>query len=289
MTAHPGELEVQERTGRRFPGRIRNRIPPIAADFLASHDTCVISGAGEDGRAWVSMVCGGIGSLRADDEHTLHVAAGLPDDDPLHHLLVTGGQVGTIIWDDTRRMRVNGRLEPVGDGFVVHADQVFANCGRYISARTGTPTGQEPAPPSVSLALDEAQAQLVRGASTFLIGSRHPDGAADASHRGGDPGFVRVDAPDRLSWPDYDGNNLYMTLGNITVDPHVGLLFLDWAEGTTLQVSGRARIDWDDAATEGRPGALRVVRMQVDEVRETVHGVPMHWSPAVLSQDNPAV
>lgn len=285
--AHAGELEVQQRTGRRFPGRIRDRIPPVAAEFLATHHTCVLAGTGADGRVWVTMLCGEAGFMAAADEHTLRVAALPPESDPLHAVATTGGPVGTIIWDATRRMRVNGLLEPAADGFVVHADQVFSNCGRYISGREETHVDQAPGEVEAADRLGSDDVALVQGASTFLIGSRHPDGSADASHRGGNPGFVRVDGPDRLSWPDYDGNNLYMTLGNITLDPRVGLLFLDWRDGTTLQVSGRATIDWDDAANQGRPGSLRVVEMAVDAVRRTPTGVPMRWSEAVLSRHNP--
>ena len=284
---HDGEIAVQQRAGRSFPGRVKNVIPPVAAEFLTQRTVCTIAGQGQDGRMWTSMLTGPVGFMNAENDQTLHVRATPSPSDPLHHLLTTGGDVGTIVMDSHRRMRVNGVLDPTGDGFVVHSEQVFSNCGRYISQRHGTLVPPLPAQVTRADALDPEQMRLIRTASTFLIGTRHPDGSADASHRGGNPGFVVVDDPSTLRWPDYDGNNMYATLGNITVDPRVGLLFLDWAEGTLLQVSGRAAIDWTSQAAAELPGALRVVRMRIDAVQHSVHGIPMHWTPAVLSRFNP--
>ena len=284
---HAGELAVQARAGRQFPGRPHTVIPPVAATFAAAQPVCTIAGVGRGGLVWASMLTGPIGFLSAPDEHTLHVKAQLRPDDPLYPLLAQGGQVGMIIYDSRRRMRVNGALEPSGDGFDVRASEVFSNCGRYISERHPTPTVRPPVEVSTGGSLTPGQADLIRTADTFLIGSRHPDGPADASHRGGNPGFVHVEAPSRLTWPDYDGNNMYATLGNITLDPHVGLLFLDWTQGTLLQISGRATLDWSPAAAAGFAGALRVVRLAIDAVRQTEHAVALSWTPAVLNSHNP--
>ena len=90
-----------------------------------------------------------------------------------------------------------------------------------------------------------------------------------------------------MRWPDYDGNAMFMTLGNLALDPRVGLLFLDWAEGTALQVSGRAVLDWRPESAALLPGALRVVRMSIEAVQQTEHAVPMRWAPPVLSRFNP--
>jgi predicted pyridoxine 5'-phosphate oxidase superfamily flavin-nucleotide-binding protein len=284
---HDGERAVQARVGMSFPGRIRDVIPPIAAQFAAPREFCVVSGLGDDRRVWTTMLAGPPGFVRADGEHALRVRALPHRGDPLATVLTGGGPAGLLLYDDHRRKRVNGTARAVGDGLVIDADQVFSNCGRYISDRRGIAIDRLPVEATAGRELSWGQRDLVRGSDTFFIGSRHPDGSADCSHRGGNPGFVRIDAADRLSWPDYDGNNMFMTLGNITLDPRVGLLFLDWTRGTLLQVSGRATIDWSPAAAAELPGAQRVVRLQIDAVRETVHGVPMTWSAAVPSRFNP--
>jgi uncharacterized protein len=285
---HNGELAVQARVGASFPGRIRDVIPPIAAQFAASREVCMVAGLGADRRVWTTMLAGPPGFVQAVGEHALRVRARPHRSDPLADGLTGGVPIGLLMYDDHRRMRVNGVARADGDGIVIDADQVFSNCGRYISDRRGTAIDQLPVEVTEGRELSWGQRDLVRGSDTFFIGSRHPDGFADCSHRGGNPGFVRVDGADRLSWPDYDGNNMFMTLGNITLDPRVGLLFLDWTRGTLLQVSGRATIDWSERAAAELPGAQRVVRLRIDAVRETVHGVPMTWSAPVFSRDNPS-
>jgi uncharacterized protein len=284
---HDGELAVQQRAGHVLAGRIKNTIPAIAARFLTEQGFCVVAGRDGAGRMWTSMVCGPAGFMSADDDRTMRVRAAPLPQDPLHELLTTGGDVGTIVMDSRRRMRVNGVVTPTSDGFTVHTEQVFSNCGRYISDRDGTLLGPRPARVRSGTELSSDQMDLVRGADTFFIGTCHPEGAADASHRGGNPGFVQVDSPDSLRWPDYDGNAMFMTLGNLALDSRVGLLFLDWAEGTLLHLSGRAFIDWDPQSAATLPGALRVVRMRVDAVQQTEHAVPMRWTPPVLSRFNP--
>lgn len=89
----------------------------------------------------------------------------------------------------------------------------------------------------------------------------------DASHWGGNPGFVQVSG-DRLRWPDYRGNAMFNTLGNLESYPRAGLLFPDFETGATLQLTGRASIDWDSAHAAASPGAERIVEFIIDEVVE---------------------
>nr|WP_240480650.1 pyridoxamine 5'-phosphate oxidase family protein [Mycobacterium avium] len=77
------------------------------------------------------------------------------------------------------------------------------------------------------------------------MGTSHPTSGNDASHRGGPTGFVHIEH-DRLWWPDYPGNNLFNSLGNVTVDPTTALLFIDFPTGTTLQLTGTATLVWED-------------------------------------------
>jgi uncharacterized protein len=284
---HAGEVAVQQRAGRVLGGRIRSSIPPVAATFLSTQEFCVVAGRGAEGQVWTSMLCGPAGFLGADDDDTMRVRAHPLATDPLHHLLTTGGDVGTIVMDSRRRMRVNGVLAPTTDGFTIQTEQVFSNCGRYISDRQGTVRDARPGPITGGTELSTAQMRLVRKADTFFIGTCHPEGAADASHRGGNPGFIQVDSPRTLRWPDYDGNAMFMTLGNLSLDPRVGLLFLDWTTGTLLQVTGRATLDWSTQAAAELPGAQRVVRMSIDAVQQSEHAVPMRWTAPVLSRFNP--
>ncbi len=165
-------------------------------------------------------------------------------------------------------MRANGRLLPAPAGSIlIDVDQAYSNCPKYIQRRAAGPESaaarQEPG--NRSFALSEPQRMAIRGADTFFIATVNPDEGADASHRGGMPGFIEVEG-DRLTWPDYAGNLMFNTLGNIAAHPRAGLLIPDFTTGDLLQVTGRAAIDWESTRIAVTPGAERLVSLQVEEV-----------------------
>ena len=99
----------------------------------------------------------------------------------------------------------------------------------------------------------------MRRAGTFFIGTAHPGRGADCSHRGGPPGFVREDDGE-LRFPDYHGNNMFNTLGNLAVDPAAALLFPDFATGRTVQLSGTAAVEWRAPGPADGVASGRIVR-----------------------------
>lgn len=285
---HAGEQAVQAQAGQAFRGHIRDSVPEIAATFLRGQQAIVIAGRSADQRMWTTMLAGPPGFLDVPGPRTVYVHALPGPSDPLTPLVSKGGEIGMIAVDNHHRMRVNGTLTPRPDGFAVHTEQVYANCLKYISERHPLPSDAPDADPRVRTgsSLDPSQIAQIRAADMFFVGTSHPDGQADASHRGGNPGFVVVDAPDRLRWPDYVGNSMFMTLGNLRLNPHVGLLFPHWSTGGLLQISGRAHVNWDQAAADTLPGAQRVVELTVDAVQCTSSATGLHWTPPVLSRFN---
>lgn len=115
-----------------------------------------------------------------------------------------------------------------------------------------------------------------------------PGLGADASHRGGNPGFVTVTGSRTLTWPDYAGNAMYMTLGNLELEPRCGLLFLGWDDGHALHLTGRARVDWDPERAASVPGAQRLIDFEVDQAIEVSGAIPQRWSFGGYSRFNPA-
>jgi hypothetical protein len=91
----------------------------------------------------------------------------------------------------------------------------------------------------------------------------------------------------RLVWPDYSGNTMFQTLGNISVNPQAGLLFIDFVTRRTLQLTGRARIIWELEHTAEFPGAERLVEFDVDEVVEIAGAHPLEWRFLDYSPENP--
>ncbi len=109
---------------------------------------------------------------------------------------------------------------------------------------------------------DDTLGQFIEARDMFFIASTDTDGSPDCSYKGGDPGFVRVVDEHTLAFPVFDGNGMFRTLGNLSVSPGVGLLFIDFETGARLRVNGDARLDFDDPLMASYPGALGVVRVR---------------------------
>ncbi|MFF9770016.1 pyridoxamine 5'-phosphate oxidase family protein [Streptomyces sp. NPDC014636] len=311
---HAGSRAVQDLVGVReradHVGRsLGQDIKVVAAAFLELQPLLVVGAADPGtGRVWASPLTGTPGFVRATGPRQMSVDTGagrgsggwarsgapalpprrapFPNDgpDPLATALrAPGTPIGTIALDPRtrRRMRLNGRLRPTARGFAVEADQVFSNCPQYIQRRESyeVVADRVPGTPRRLTELDPSSAESIRRADTFFLATTH-DAGADVSHRGGNPGFVRVTSPRELAWPDYSGNAMFLSLGNLRADPRAGLLFLDWDTGTTLQLTGEAR-------TEFAPDGTRAVRFTLTEARRAPAALPLRWSPPQYSPANP--
>jgi predicted pyridoxine 5'-phosphate oxidase superfamily flavin-nucleotide-binding protein len=112
---------------------------------------------------------------------------------------------------------------------------------------------------------DEDRAFIAR-APMFFLATADADGRPDCSYKGGLPGFVRVVDDATLVFPSYDGNGQFRSLGNVLVNPHVGMLFIDFEATKRIRVNGIASIDQDDPLRPAYPGADMVVRVQAHEI-----------------------
>ncbi|GAA4634896.1 pyridoxamine 5'-phosphate oxidase family protein [Actinoallomurus vinaceus] len=272
---------------------VRAQIPVVAAAFLAEQPMIVIGAADEAGHVWASLLTGPPGFVHAAGPATVRVAARPEPWDPLAGALGDAATVGTIAIDPARRrrMRVNGVSVPDADGLRITADQVYANCPKYIQRRHLLDARGEAARPTAvhGSELTPDQRRRISAADTFFVATADDQGHADASHRGGDPGFVQVLSPTRLRWPDYVGNAMFMTLGNLDVNPAAGLLFPDFTTGTLLYVSGTARTEWDPERVAATSGAQRLVDLAVTDVIEVAAAVPLRWGDPEFSRANPPV
>ena len=108
---------------------------------------------------------------------------------------------------------------------------------------------------------------FIEGAIYFFMATADADGRPDCSFKGGAPGFVQVTAPDELAFPDYDGNGMFKSLGNLLVNPNVGLLFIDLHEKPRrLRVNGEARSSRDDPLLACTVGAQLIVRVKAHAI-----------------------
>ena len=109
---------------------------------------------------------------------------------------------------------------------------------------------------------NEEDAAFIGSLGFFFLATADAQGRPDCSFKGGPPGFARVAAPDLLVFPDYDGNGMFKSLGNLGVNPNVGLLFIAMGEAPKrLRVNGTARVVGDDPLMAGVPGAQLLVKV----------------------------
>jgi uncharacterized protein len=114
--------------------------------------------------------------------------------------------------------------------------------------------------------IDEGDRAFIEARDMFFIATADADGKPQSSYKGGDPGFVRVLDERTIAFPNYDGNGMYLTMGNLAVNPHVGLLFIDFEGRKRMRLNGVASIDERDPLLGEYPEAQFVVRVRVTEV-----------------------
>lgn len=107
---------------------------------------------------------------------------------------------------------------------------------------------------------------FIEARDMFFIATADAAGRPDCSYKGGDPGFVRVVDRWTVAFPLYDGNGMFLTAGNIMENPSVGLLFIDFSNGSRLRLDGEASIEADDPLSAAYPGALLVARVRARAV-----------------------
>ncbi|MEO1160812.1 MAG: pyridoxamine 5'-phosphate oxidase family protein [Pseudomonadota bacterium] len=281
---HGGEIAVQEQAGvREVADRLSQMIRPAMPDqhraFFEMLPFVVIGLTDERGRPWSTLCVGEPGFISSPDDTTLRIASAPLLAQELGLQVKSGDKIGLlgIELPTRRRNRINGMIADAGaDGFAVRVEQSFGNCPQYIQTRSVEPRETGPAGNASKVQRSESltseAAALIRQSDTFYISSRtskfsaRPSSGIDVSHRGGRPGFVKADAGNTLSFPDFSGNRLFNTLGNIADDGRVGMVFPDFETGNLLSLTGRARIVWDGKRLQGFEGAQRLVDVQVDEM-----------------------
>ncbi len=296
MKFHPGEIEIQTKAGVRknaeqVAAGIRDSIPPAAKAFLESQRAVFLATVDETGQPWASVVTGAPGFIRVVNQQNVAIAVSLAPDDPMMRTLEREGHVAMLAIDfaNRRRIRLNG-VGSLSSGVIhIAMRQVYGNCPKYIQGRsiTGETIAKRAPEAARSPELLIDQRRIISNADTFIIATDHAEQGADISHRGGNPGFVIVLDGQRLEFPDYSGNRMFNTLGNLAVNPRAGLLFIDFASGRTLQLVGKASIDWERDHADSIAGAERVIGFDIEEVVDRDGGFPLRTIFHEYSHFNP--
>lgn len=286
---HAGELAVQERLGVRErigvagPRLIRPVLLDQHRDFYRQLPFLALGSVDDRGRPWASVVTGRPGFLSTPDERTLTIAAQPVVGDPLADNLRAGADIGVLGMqlETRRRNRMTGRIAGLGpDGFSLSVLQSFGNCPKYIQTRSVEHTGALAPETTIAMGFGDA-ASIIAQADTFFIATAFRDQSdavnqgADVSHRGGKPGFVKVEDDNTILFPDFAGNNMFNTIGNLAVNPRAGLLFADFETQTVITTTGEAEVIWDGPEVDAFDGARRLIRYRASEVRTITGGLPL--------------
>ncbi|WP_328997816.1 pyridoxamine 5'-phosphate oxidase family protein [Kribbella sp. NBC_00709] len=176
----------------------------------------------------------------------------------------------------------------------VAVDETLGNCPKYLNRKAVWAHEPSPRLVSDSLPLPHEAVELIGKSDIFFLSSRHGTKSMDTNNRGGTPGFVRVfsnsaDEGVSLVYPEYSGNRLFQSLGNLQTDPAVGITFPDFETGDVLYLSGRAEILVGAEATAVLPHSRVAVKVTVEAARFVSDGLPFRGRLLDPSPYNPPV
>ncbi len=311
-----GVREPVEQRGRTM---IRDHMPDQHRELFGKLPFMVVGGLGTDRQPWATALAGPPGFMSTPDAQHLRLQpaweGALHAHDPLKNHLLNGSPIGLlgIELHTRRRNRMNGTVVSGRDDVIeVQVRQSFGNCPKYIHPRRAVwapravgdttrfpPQDAMPDPGAEVAAITEGPvlsaraAAMVKAADTLFIASATPDagGAAqargdgvDVSHRAGPAGFIRVvhkSTHTELTIPDYVGNFLFNTLGNILLEPRVGLLFIDFeGNGDVLWLKGQASVQLDSPAQPDFEGAQRLLQVEITGGAWRPQPLPLAWHSA---------
>ena len=305
---HSGELAVQKLSGEadiaiRNGSVINNQILGGAMPFIAQQNMLVLSSMDKDGHLWTSIIIGNPGFISAPNNSSLLLDTRdciKLKNDPLWQNIQHTQSVGLIIIElaTRRRYRVNGMIKQIGDNqFEIEVVEAYPNCPKYIQRRelslpkeTINETIKNTKQGST---LSKTQQHLITSADSFFVGSANRNleteqVRCDASHRGGLPGFVEVINDTVLSIPDYLGNSMFNTLGNIHNLGRAGIIFIDFDSGTLLQLTGKAEVVWNEEDELNKTdGTKRFWLLNVESWIETKLPEQLSWNFYDYSPHNP--
>lgn len=296
---HEGEQLIRARAHLEAPALRMSRyfrpyMPEQHRELFERLPFMVLGALDVRGQPWATLLEGPPGFVSATDEQHLRLHAILPQVDPLSTSLRAGVPIGLLgIEPRTRRRnRANGIIDQATASFIdVHVLQSFGNCPKYIQARSVDYVPQPHRIPQARCigATEQTFQSIISQADIFFIASAHPrapDGerlhGLDVSHRGGRPGFVRLQ-DDTLIVDDYTGNNFFNTLGNLELLAKAGLLFIDMAAGALLHIAARAEIKWLATARPGRKGTNRELHLHVEDALHVTQRSALVWGEPELS------
>lgn len=265
---HKGELEVQKRAGEEANAEANS---PMIIDglyagtlnFIRQQEMAILSTRDIEGHRWASVVFGPRGFLEPSDRQLLQIAVPAAErdpSDPLWNNLQSDPSLGVLLIElaNRRRLRINGDASITDGEILLNVTESFPNCPKYITQRNLkielSEVSAAKSKISEGTSLPTRLQEMIAQADLLFLATGHAQRGNDASHRGGSSGFLKVINENTLRLPDYPGNGLFNSLGNVAGDPQVGLLIPDFEHGRQLQLTATAKIFWDQPDPQGKTG-----------------------------------
>ncbi|EMD88668.1 hypothetical protein COCC4DRAFT_195595 [Bipolaris maydis ATCC 48331] len=238
-----------------------------------------------------ALVAGSKGFEKPREREDAKLVAGLAIDLMTRKRVKTAGRlVGCMVRE------IEGKAEsddaPAEPRHMIQAvtmiEQSLGNCPKYINQYEIHPALVSSKLVAEGPSLSDEGRALISASDMFFLSSSTSDDM-DVNHRGGPPGFVRIISPSEIVYPEYSGNRLYQSLGNLQLNPKIGLAFPNYATGDMLYITGRTQILAGKDAADILPGSNLTVKITIQDSRFVSAGLPFRGNRKTQSPYNPRV
>lgn len=327
MPVHEGEARM--RKAMKAPDRDDPTYPslsPQLANHLQIAPLIAIGTLDNDGRPWTTLWGGESGLARPLGGGIIGIRTPVPGRyDPIVEALVGKQATGEVVREEgkgrmvsgltidlekRKRVKMYGRMvagaflsredEALGTEetiaeiqLVLKIEQSLGNCPKYLNRKHVVPLVSQPELFDFSPHLSQRALALLEKADLFFLSSSNHDKDMDTNHRGGPPGFLRVVSNEHsgavIVWPEYSGNRLYQTLGNLVLNPLAGLCIPDFDTGDMLYFTGKTEVLVGQDAAKVLPRSNLAVRLTITEARFVKSALSFRAQAGELSPYNPVV
>ena len=304
---HAGEIAAQQKAG---TAGVATELAVSMTDslnfasnhdaFLAAQSFAVLTTVNVKANdVWISPLFGNPGDIHAVSEKEIAISKQCIPPGDVAQSVTAATPVSLLGIDLNKRVRhrINGEAGDQTDA--ANANIQFAvkeyspNCPKYINRRELIRNPDHPDPINIDADrqershLTESDQAFIESMDTLWIGTYAPGGGADANHRGGKSGFVRVTSPSTIEWPEYRGNGMFYTSGNLESYNRAGVLLVDFDNGSIIQMTGTAVVDWEHGGQY--EGATRVMKFTIEKLVRIDNVTSHRWARLDFSPYNPNI
>lgn len=286
---HDGQLVVQRIAGeeeiaiQRIP-MVLDTLHTRSIPFIENQVLAFPGSEDTNGHIWLSLIVGERGFIRIPSikEITFDLSKIVSNqEDIFFENIKSKPTVGLLFHEAQRRARYRawGMAHINGDTLSFDIRMGYPSCPKHIQREIielDNDSKVAPASYQKGTLLGEFEKTWISGAHTFFIATQSKKGDIESSHKGGDPGFIEIQENGILRVPDYLGNSMFSTLGNMYQNPKAALLFIDYNKGETLQLSGNAALQFDQNSADDLYKSGNTGRFWTFEIKKWIRTINHH-------------